>query len=150
MTSGQGPTQQPTGVPPAPGGAAAAIPLPPELQGASASKDDRTWGMIAHLAALAGFVFPFGNILGPLIVFLIKKDQSRFVAYHAKQSLWFQVFVGIAALVLVLIGMVVCVTIPVAILIGVGAMAYAIYGAIQVNGGKDFEYYWVGAWVRQP
>lgn len=132
---------------PTPGAGAAA--LPPELQAANASKDHRTWGMVAHLAALAGFVVPFGNIIGPLVVWLIKKDESPFVAYHAKQAMWFQIFVAIAEVILGLIGLLVCVTIPLAILVGIGALVYAIYGAVQVNGGKDFEYYWVGEWVRR-
>ena len=128
---------------------AGAVPLPPELQVANASKEHRTWGMVAHLAALAGFVVPFGNIVGPLVVWLIKKDESPFVAYHAKQAMWFQIFVAIVGVVFALVGLVICVTIPLAILVGLGALAYAIYGAVQVNGGKDFEYYWVGEWVRK-
>ena len=41
------------------------------------TKDERMWGMLSHLAALGVFVFPaFGNIIGPLIIWLIKKDQS--------------------------------------------------------------------------
>jgi len=63
--------------------------------------------------------------------------------------MWFQIFVAIAEVILGLIGLVVCVTIPLAILVGIGALVYAIYGAVQVNGGKDFEYYWVGEWVRR-
>ncbi len=142
QSQGTGPQQ---GASPSPG----KVPLPPELQAAGASKDDRTWGMVAHLAPLAGFVVPFGNILGPLVVWLIKKDASPFVAYHAKQSMWFQIFVAIAEVLLVLIGLIICVTLPLAALVGLGAMVYAVYGAIQVNGGKDFEYYWVGEWVRR-
>ena len=46
--------------------------------------DERTWGMIAHLSALAGFIVPFGNILGPLVVWLVKREHSVFVAVEAK------------------------------------------------------------------
>jgi hypothetical protein len=105
---------------------------------AQAPKDARTWAMIAHLAAFVGFV-------GPLIVWLVKREESRFVAFHAKQALWLHIFVAIAALVLV----VPVVTIPAAILLPLAALAYSIYGAIQVSGGKDFEYWWVGPWVRR-
>jgi len=124
--------------------------LPAHLQGANASKDERTWAMVGHLAALAGFVIPFGNILGPLIVWLVKREESPFVAYHAKQSMWLQIFAAIALTVLALVGF--CtfgITAILAVLGGLGTMAYAIYGAIQVSGGKDFEYYWVGPWVRE-
>ncbi|HUX00142.1 MAG: DUF4870 domain-containing protein [Phycisphaerae bacterium] len=123
-------------------------PLPPELQTANASKEDRKWAMVGHLAALAGllpFVAAVGSILGPLIVWLVKKDSSPFVAFHAKQSMFLQIFAVVAAGILV----VPIVTIPLSILVCLGAMVYAIYGAIQVSGGKDFEYYWVGPWVRR-
>ena len=125
-------------------------PLPPDLQAANASKDERTWGMVAHLAALAGFMIPFGNILGPLVVWLVKREESAFVAYHAKQSMWFQIFTAIAVTALAILGFcTMFVTWLLATAAGLGAVAYAIYGAIQVSGGKDFEYYWVGPWVRQ-
>jgi len=143
QSQGTGPQQ---GASPSPGG----VPLPPELQAAGASKDDRTWGMVAHLAPLAGLVVPlFGNILGPLVVWLIKKDVSPFVAYHAKQSMWFQIFAAIVGVVLWMVGLLTCVLMPLPILWGLGAMVYAVYGGIQVSGGKDFEYYWVGQWVRR-
>ena len=137
---------QPQGAGPAPVSPQPPVPpLPTELQVANASKDERTWAMVGHLAALAGLVFPVGNLIGPLVVWLIKREESKFVAFHAKQCMFFQIFAAIAAIIL-LIPMV---TIPLTFLIYLGAMAYAIYGAVQVSGGKDFEYYWVGPWVRR-
>jgi uncharacterized Tic20 family protein len=62
------------------------------------TQDERTWGMVAHLAALAFFIFPFGNILGPLIVYLAKRDQSAFVAAHAKEALNFNITVLLGGL----------------------------------------------------
>lgn len=45
-----------------------------------ANPDARQWAMFAHLAALSGYVgLPFGNIIGPLVVWLMKKDQYPFV-----------------------------------------------------------------------
>lgn len=52
------------------------------------SKDERMWGMICHLAALAGFVgIPLRNVLGPLIVWLIKREEFPLVADQGKESL---------------------------------------------------------------
>ena len=53
--------------------------------------DERTWGVLAHAAAFAGFVIPLGSILGPLLVWAIKKDESRFVAENGRQALNFQI-----------------------------------------------------------
>jgi uncharacterized Tic20 family protein len=53
--------------------------------GAEVNDNERMMALIAHLS---GFVFPF---LGPLLLWLLKKDDSRFVAYHSIQALVFQV-----------------------------------------------------------
>lgn len=55
------------------------------------TSDDRTWGILAHAAAFLGFVIPFGNILGPLLVWAIKKEESQFVAENGRQALNFQI-----------------------------------------------------------
>ncbi|MDY7081711.1 MAG: DUF4870 domain-containing protein [Halobacteria archaeon] len=73
--------------------------------------DEKTWGVLAHLSMFAGLVIPFGNIFGPLAVWLIKGEESEFVAAHAKESLNFQIsmtiYTTIAALsILILVGIV--------------------------------------------
>ncbi|MGK0297924.1 MAG: putative Tic20 family protein [Gammaproteobacteria bacterium] len=72
-------------------------------------KDARNWAMICHLAGLAGFVIPFGNVLGPLVVWAIKKDDHQFIDDQGKEALNFQLTMTIcliisAVLILVLIG----------------------------------------------
>src|SRR5688572_10608492 len=65
---------------------------PGPYTGPTPTPDDRTWGMLAHLAALAGFIVPVvGNIVGPLIVWLTKKEQQPFVDDQGKESLNFQI-----------------------------------------------------------
>jgi uncharacterized Tic20 family protein len=55
-------------------------------------KDARTWGMLCHLTALSALLgVPMGSILGPLIVWLIKKNESPFVDDQGKESLNFQI-----------------------------------------------------------
>ena len=61
------------------------------IWGAEASYDDRLWALLAHLLA---FVVP---VFGSLVVYLIKKDQSRFVAYHAMQAVVWQLAVYIVS-----------------------------------------------------
>jgi uncharacterized protein len=63
---------------------------------------DRSWGMLAHLAALAGIIFPMlGGILGPLIVWLAKRDRSAFVNDQGREALNFNISVALAGLVCV-------------------------------------------------
>jgi uncharacterized Tic20 family protein len=65
------------------------------------SSDARTWAMLSHLAALAVFTsVPFGNVLGPLIVYLIKKDEDPFIAEQGKESINFQITVTIVGILL--------------------------------------------------
>ncbi len=104
------------------------------------SSEERTWGMLSHLLALSGFIgVPFGNILAPLIIWLVKKDQSQFVADQAKESLNFQISLIIYAivsgiLVLVLIGFV---------LLGVifiGGIVLTIIATMKANNGEHYRY----------
>jgi uncharacterized Tic20 family protein len=75
-------------------------PSPTTAPGAAPTENERTWGMLAHLSALVGLVFPLvGNILGPLLVWLTKRDQSAFIAAHAKEALNFNITVTLAGVV---------------------------------------------------
>ncbi len=64
-----------------------------------ATQDDKNLGMLAHLLAFAGFVIPFGAILGPLVLYLVKRDTSPFIADHARESLNFQLTIFLLTLV---------------------------------------------------
>lgn len=67
--------------------------------GMNIPKDERMWGMFCHLAALAGFTgIPFANVLGPLIIWLIKKEDYAFVNSQGTESLNFQISTMIYAL----------------------------------------------------
>jgi hypothetical protein len=70
----------------------------------SISDDEKKFAVISHLLSFAGFFFPFGNILGPLVIYLLKKDESEYVRHHAAEALNFQinmtVYISIAALLI--------------------------------------------------
>jgi uncharacterized Tic20 family protein len=64
------------------------------------TENERTWGMLAHLSALVGVAVPlFGCVLGPLVVWLGRRDQSTFVEAQAKEALNFNISVFLAAIV---------------------------------------------------
>jgi uncharacterized protein len=54
-------------------------------------KEARLWAMLEHLAALLAFTLPFGAIIGPLVIYLIKKDDDPFIARHGRAVLNFQI-----------------------------------------------------------
>ncbi|HEY1655050.1 MAG TPA: DUF4870 domain-containing protein [Candidatus Tumulicola sp.] len=63
--------------------------------------EERNWAMAAHLSALVAVMgIPFGHVVGPLIVYLLQRDRSPFVAAHARASLNFQITISIVAVVL--------------------------------------------------
>jgi uncharacterized Tic20 family protein len=60
--------------------------------------DEKNNAMFTHLAAFASLVFPFGNIIGPLVIWSLKKDRSDFVDQHGKESINFQITYSIVVL----------------------------------------------------
>lgn len=102
------------------------------------SKDEQNWAMGCHLAALAGFLVPFGNIVGPLVIWLIKREAMPMVDRHGKESLNFQITVSIAFLICIPL-MFVLIGFPLALAVGIGALILTIMAAVKVSNG-DFEY----------
>jgi uncharacterized Tic20 family protein len=108
--------------------------------GASPTQDERTWAMIAHLAAFAGLVLPtLGGIIGPLVIWLARRDTSAFVAAEAKEALNFNISVTLAALVcwmLVFVG----VGIPLGVALFIAWLALTIIAAIKASEGIEYRY----------
>jgi uncharacterized protein len=102
------------------------------------SKEEQNWAMVCHLSALAGFLIPFGNIAGPLIVWLIKRAEMPLVEVHGKEALNFQITVSIAIAVCIPL-MFVLIGIPLMIIIGLGALILTIMAAVKVSNG-ELEY----------
>ena len=56
-----------------------------------ASSDEKTWAIMAHLSAASGYFIPFGNILAPLGIWLLKRDESAVIGEHARDSVNFHI-----------------------------------------------------------
>lgn len=103
------------------------------------SSDEKMWGMFTHLAALAGFVIPFGNLIGPLVVWQIKKNDMPFVDDQGKESLNFQITVIIAVIISVLL-MVILIGALLLPIVAIGALILTVIGAVKANGGERYRY----------
>jgi uncharacterized protein len=102
--------------------------------------DERTWGMIAHLSAFAWFVAPvLGAIIGPLVVWLVKRDQSAFVEAQAKEALNFNISVAIGLLVCALLALV-FVGVLLAAVLWIAWLVLTIVAAIRAGEGVDYRY----------
>ena len=112
---------------------------PGPYNGPAPSPDDRTWGMLAHLSSLAGFVVPLGNIVGPLVVWLVKKDRQPFVDDQGKESLNFQILVTIAVIICIALW---CLVIGIVLLpiVGILALVFEFIAAVKAYGGEAYRY----------
>jgi len=121
---------------PSPDGHTEAEPMSPQ--------DERTWSIIAHLSVLAALVGLMP--LGALIVWLIYKDRSPKVRFHAAQAFWYQTawlvillvytFISVV-LLLVVIGIFMLFLVP---LIALVPLVHGCYAAYQVSQGVDYRY----------
>lgn len=97
------------------------------------------WAMLAHLSALLGLAIPFGNVIAPLVVWLVKREQSAFVAEQAKEALNFNITITIGALVCVVLAFVF-----IGILLGIPLFFYwlvmTIIAGIKANEGVSYRY----------
>lgn len=108
--------------------------LQPEL-----SAEVRQWAMFCHFAAFLGLVFPLGNLIGPLIVWQIKKDLHPFIDDQGKEALNFQISVALAAVVCFLL-MVVVIGFPLLALVSVAAVVLVVIAGIKANEGQLYRY----------
>ena len=103
-------------------------------------KQARMWAMLCHLAALGGFIIPFGgNIIGPLVVWLIKKNESPLVDENGKEALNFQISMTIylaGAFLLSLIGIGLLLLIP----LGIANLILVVMACVKVNNGEAYKY----------
>ncbi len=108
----------------------------------------RTWNRLCHLSALAGYIIPFGNIIGPLLIWQIKKNEFPSVEEHGKAALNFQLTVLIALFVGVIVAVLlsfVCIgflLIPVVVAIGLCGLVFAVIAGIKANNGEPYQYPW--------
>ncbi|MCG8605384.1 DUF4870 domain-containing protein [bacterium] len=110
-------------------------------------KQARTWAMLCHLSALACWLgVPFGNILGPLLVWLIKKDELPIVEEQGKESLNFQISMTIyfvAAIILFVLTLFMGVfVLGIFVLVGLGIahVVLVIIASVKASNGEDYSY----------
>ena len=115
-------------------------PSPSPLPAASTSAEVRNWCVLCHASALAGLFFHFlGHLLGPLIVWLIKRADSPEIDAAGKESLNFQISMLIydiiaGILCIVLIG------IPILIALWVLNTVFVIIASVKTSNGEFYRY----------
>ena len=125
-------------------------PAPAGTEG-GVSAEERQWGMFAHLSALlggfvtAGWAGSIGCFIGPLVIWMVKKDTMPFVDDQAKEALNFNITVAIIFFVLwavtfltLFIGGVL--TVPLMVIVGIAWLVLTVIASIKANQGERYRY----------
>jgi uncharacterized Tic20 family protein len=126
-------------------------PSPESSPSGELAPEERTWGMLAHLSSLLGglltaaFGGGWGCFVGPLIVWLVKKDSMPFVDDQGKEALNFNITVAIAFLILLILsvatfGIGLFIAIPLWVIIGIAWLVLTIVAAVKANEGVRYRY----------
>lgn len=118
-------------------------PPAPEPSVTAPSQEERTWAMIAHLSALSMYVTGIGVVLGPLIVWLLKRDGNPFVDDQGKEALNFQISILIyyaAAIAMCFTIILAVVGIPLLIGLHLFQVVCMIIATIKSSSGIAFRY----------
>ena len=107
------------------------LPTPPPAQRPSPSGDENLWIVFSHISPLIGL-----GIILPLIVYLVKKDESPNITYHAKEALNFQISTVIYSFVCAIT----CIGAPLVFFIVIGAMVLAIIAAVRASDPVPYRY----------
>lgn len=130
---------------------------------ASRGGSERGWASIVHLAAFIGLAFPFGNVLGPLVIWLLKRDESALLDHHGREAVNFQISLVVFLLALSVLGVVsialevlaafVALMVATAAAV-IAALVVVIIAAVRANRGERFRYplsiRWISGSAAEP
>lgn len=103
-------------------------------------KDARIWAMLCHLGGLGVYIVPsVGHIIAPLILWLIKKDESPFVDDQGKESLNFQISITIYALLALLLTLI-FIGFILLFAVAIFDLVMIIIAAVSANTGEKYRY----------
>lgn len=106
----------------------------------------KTWNMLCHISALAGCIIPFGNIIGPLIVWQMKKGEIPSVDAHGKESLNFQIFASIVLTAASIVTVILCflfigfLLIPILGLAVLAVLVLTVIAGVKASQGEFYQY----------
>ncbi len=110
------------------------------------ARDEQTWSMLSHLSVLVNLITGVGGPVAALVIWLVYKDRSQRVAFHALQSLWYQVawavilFVGWSITIFLSLFFIGLLLVPVMLVASLVPFVHQCYAAYKVNQGIDYRY----------
>lgn len=119
------------------------------------SEDERNWALAVHCCELAGLMFPFVNLIGPIVIYIVKRKESQFIAGHARTAINMQIttwLIAIAAILSIIVALQgvkqnnLIWTIPgivfgsAIVIYGIASIVFSIVGLIRAREGKVYRY----------
>jgi len=120
----------------------------------TATDEERLAAMLAHLLTIPAYGGVLMQYVIPLVIYFVYREKSPFVAFHALQSLFFQlailaITVSIVAIVALTFGLGIVVAIPLLIIVPICGVVFPIIAGIKSYSGQWYEYPLVGAAARR-
>lgn len=103
------------------------------------SAEEKQMAMFCHLASLAGYVIPFGNIFGPMVLWLMKRETMPFVDKEGKESLNFQISMTIYMIVAVILCFF-CIGVPLLISLAIFDIVVVVMACLESSKGNAYRY----------
>jgi hypothetical protein len=127
------------------------VTAPPPAPAGTPSADEKQWAMFAHLSSIIGAIVTgalgggWGCFIGPLIIWLVKKDTMPFVNDQGKEALNFNITVAIVFLALLILsimtfGIGLIIAVPLWIIVGIAWLVFTIIAAIKASEGVAYRY----------
>jgi uncharacterized Tic20 family protein len=118
---------------------------PPPPPSGSPGAEERQWAMFAHLSAILGVFIGGLTFVGPLVIWLVKKDSMAFVDDQGKEALNFQITISIVMVALWVVTLFTIfllspLTIPLMMLVGLVALVFVVIAGIKANEGVAYRY----------
>ena len=103
------------------------------------SREARQWAMFCHFSAFLGMWFPFGSLIGPLILWQMKRESDLFIDDQGKEALNFQITVAIASAVCYVL-MFILIGFALLGLVLIGAVVLVVIAGVKANDGVIYRY----------
>ena len=101
---------------------------------------ERQWGAITHVAALLGILLPMALVLGPMIIWMIKRDESSFLDAQGKEAVNFQLTILVTSFILILLAGITKIFFAISAVVLAVGMIFAAVAALNIYKGKDYRY----------
>jgi uncharacterized Tic20 family protein len=105
----------------------------------SPTPSERNWGVACHLGVFAGLLVPFGHLLAPLVIWLVQREGSDFVADHGRESLNFQISISLYGIVAGLLTLVLIGYLLLGLLVIFDLVAVVV-AAVRASNGERYRY----------